>query len=81
MFGERDDGHFGVCPHCHKTDGFINIGRCHWMFCREHRSTWCIGSNLFSSWRSETEGEQLAQYEALDFDKYETVEPYFHPSN
>jgi hypothetical protein len=67
MSGDLVDDYFGVCPHCGKTDGYINIGRSHWMFCREHRVKWWIGSNIFSSWRYQTEAEQEAQYNALSF--------------
>jgi hypothetical protein len=74
------DDTFGLCPRCHKTNGFINIGRSHWMHCRKHRTKWLIGSNLFSSWRYQTEGEQRAQYEAMDFGSYENVEAFFYPS-
>jgi hypothetical protein len=52
----------------------------HWMFCREHKTRWCIGSNLFSSWRHETEAEQRAWYDKENFGSYETVEPYHAPA-
>ena len=29
----RVDNNFGGCPTCHKTDGFLNIGRDHWFVC------------------------------------------------
>lgn len=45
----------GVCPVCLRQDGFVNIGRDHWFYCERHRVTWCAGSNLFSSWREQTE--------------------------
>jgi hypothetical protein len=53
-----DTGYFGLCPTCHKTDGYLNVGRSHWFVCDEHRTKWCAGANLFSSWREETEAEQ-----------------------
>ena len=40
----RVDNHFGGCPTCHKTDGFLNIGRDHWFVCHHHRTKWCVGS-------------------------------------
>ena len=55
-----EDDYLGLCPHCHKTNGFINIGPSHWVFCEKHRTKWCVGSNLFSSWKSQTEAEQRA---------------------
>lgn len=46
---------YGGCPACGRTDGYRNVGRDHWFFCAEHRVRWWAGSNLFSSWRGETE--------------------------
>jgi len=40
------DGHFGLCPHCHKHDGYVNIGKGHWFVCHEHKVMWCIGYNF-----------------------------------
>lgn len=61
-----EDGHtyFGGCPVCGDNDGYVNIGRGHWLVCKEHRTRWFIGSNLFSSWRDETPEEQRR---AVDF--------------
>jgi hypothetical protein len=73
---EASDGYFGLCPKCHKSDGYINVGRNHWGLCEEHRTKWCIGSNLFSSWRDEHEAEQRRQYNALRFGTFEEVVPY-----
>ena len=73
------DDSFGLCPRCRKTDGFINIHSDHWMHCRRHRTKWRMGSNIFSSWRHETEADQRAEYESLDFGNYEEVEPFFYP--
>ena len=47
---------FGGCPHCHWHDGFINAGSDHWFYCEQHKVMWCVGSNLFSGWREQTEG-------------------------
>lgn len=49
------DEYFGGCPRCGQNNGFINIGRDHWFLCTRHKTTWCVGSNLFSSWREEDE--------------------------
>ena len=54
---------FGGCPVCHSHDGFYNAGKGHWFVCREHRTRWFVGSNLFSAWREETEEEQRHAYE------------------
>jgi hypothetical protein len=71
--------YFGVCPHCHKNDGFINISRSHWFLCDEHKVKWCVGSNLFSSWRNETEDEQRRAYDQRGVGNYAEVRPYFLP--
>ena len=55
MANEEVDTCFDVCPICSRHDGFINIGRGHWMVCHKHKKKWFIGSNLFSSWENEDE--------------------------
>ncbi len=66
------DDYFGWCPECGRRDGYRNIGRAHWFFCDAHRTRWCVGSNLFSSWRYEHEGiwrqngEHLCDYRDVD---------------
>ena len=52
------ESYFGGCPQCGKNDGCIHIGRAEWFFCKEHKTKWWVGSNLFSSWRVQTEQEQ-----------------------
>ncbi|MGJ8583878.1 MAG: hypothetical protein ACSHXD_07305 [Marinosulfonomonas sp.] len=49
--------HFGVCPVCKNYSGCLNIGRDHWFYCETHKTKWWIGSNLFSSWRNQTDEE------------------------
>ena len=39
---------WGDCPDCGHDDGYVNIGKGHSFFCREHKTTWFVGSNLFS---------------------------------
>ena len=73
---DGDDNDFGVCPRCHKTDGYINIGRSHWFSCNKHKVCWCIGANLFSSWKDESEEDQRRIYDKLGFGSYEEVEPH-----
>ena len=67
------------CPECDGGDGMINIGRSHWCYCNKCKVQWCIGSNLFSSWREETVAEQRARYHALGLQDY-TIWPDEHPS-
>ena len=69
------DNYFGGCPHCGQTDGCANVGRSHWFFCSTHETKWCIGSNLFSSWRNETEDEQRRAYDEIDLGEFTEVEP------
>ncbi len=65
--------YFGYCPECgplRYRDRCLNIGRAHWYYCEEHLVRWCVGANLFSGWRDETEEEQRAHYDALGFGFY-----------
>ncbi len=70
------DDHFGTCPECGSHDGYQNAGNAHWFVCHEHRTRWHVGSNLFSSWRSEDAIDQEFAY-ALDpgWGTYNEVEP------
>jgi hypothetical protein len=52
------DDYFGSCPNCHRNDGYENVGSDHWFVCHQHRVKWCVGSNLFSSWRDQTDQER-----------------------
>ncbi len=69
------DQYFGGCPHCGGQDGYLNLGRNHWFFCDRHKTTWCIGSNLFSGWRDETEEDWLRNEYKLNH--FITVEPLY----
>jgi hypothetical protein len=69
--------YFGMCPTCRSNDGHINVGKAHWFFCQEHRVTWMVGVNLFSTWHGETEAEQRAQYDELGFETFTTIEPSY----
>jgi hypothetical protein len=78
-FDKAGDYHFGVCPVCHKTDGYANAGRSHRFYCKEHKKSWLVGSNLFSSWRFETLGEQKQKWDEIGLSDFEDVEPYMGP--
>ena len=64
--------YFGGCPECGQTDGYLNVRSNHWFVCDTHRTKWCIGANLYSSWHDETEAdwrrndEKLAGYRDVD---------------
>ena len=67
------DEPFGGCPKCGKCDGFLNVARNHWAVCDAHKTTWSIGSNLFSGWLHETEADwQRSEYRLAH---YSIVEP------
>jgi hypothetical protein len=72
------DDYFGVCPTCGRNDGYINIGRGHWFYCSKHRVKWYFGSNLFSSWREQTEDEQRETYDELGFGEYTEFDEHHH---
>jgi hypothetical protein len=76
---EADDDYFGLCPICHKTDGYANAGRFHRFFCKEHKTSWGAGSNLFSDWRDQTEEEQHRIWDEIGLDDFQDVEPWRHP--
>ena len=75
--GQTQTGYFGGCPHCRTDDGCFNIESTHFLVCDRHRVKWCIGSNLFSSWRDETEDDWQKNFER--FADYREVEPYRDP--
>jgi hypothetical protein len=70
--GKAFDKHFGWCPECGRSDGYVNIGRSHVFYCDAHRTRWSAGSNLFSSWRYEDEAtwarnaEHVGPYREVD---------------
>ena len=65
---------FGACPECGKSDGYRNIYRLHFFYCDEHRLSWCVGSNLMSSWREESEEDWRSAWEHLK--GYRTVDGF-----
>ena len=69
------ENYFGGCPQCGGNDGFANVGRSHWGFCTKHKTRWCFGSNLLSSWRDETQDQQRTWYNANNLGSFEKVEP------
>jgi len=74
----QDSCYFGGCPVCGETDGYVNHGRHHWFVCDAHRTRWYAGSNLFSSWKDETEDEQQTTWAKIQ--QYQDVTPTV-PSN
>jgi hypothetical protein len=68
------------CPECGQHRDFVHIGRGHWGYCPDCRCMWMFGSNLFSSWRDESEAEQRARYDDLGLGEYRTATAGLHPS-
>lgn len=68
--------HFGVCPICHKTEGYLNVGNDHWFLCHAHKTKWVVGANLFSSAMDETPEQQREEQEKIGFASYTQVKPY-----
>ena len=70
------DEYFGGCPTCGKNDGYLNVARDHWMVCHEHKARWLVGSNLFSSWRDESEEDwQRNEYRMNGYAEVEPISP------
>lgn len=69
------DDHFGGCPECGGYDDVLNIGRDHWFLCSKHKTKWCFGSNIFSSWRDEDERVWRANWQRLE--EYREVRPVY----
>jgi hypothetical protein len=45
------------CPKCGCCSNIANVGRVHWGLCKSCGIRWCIGENLFSGWREESEAD------------------------
>ena len=74
----NDPSVFGGCPQCHRNDGYHrNVGRTHWYFCTEHKTKWVWGSNLDSSWRTDSEDDWVANQVFLK--SFAKVKPVYPP--
>ena len=71
--GKITYNYFGYCPHCDVSNMYCNIGRDHWFYCELHQVCWCVGSNLFSDWKEESE-ETWKENEAF-LEPFTVVEP------
>jgi hypothetical protein len=67
--------HFGGCPHCGKTEGYMNVRSCHWFVCDAHKVCWSPAANIFSDWRQET--EEVWRENARKLTAYREVEPIY----
>ena len=59
------ENYFGLCPICRETNGYLNIYKRHWFVCHRHKVKWCVGSNLFSSWKLESESQWKKNYDKI----------------
>src|SRR5690348_9790733 len=79
MLAPQDGGdmaHFGVCPTCWHSDGFLNVERQHWFVCHVHHVKWHVGSNTFSCWIYENEEDWRKNLELLStYREVESVTP------
>jgi hypothetical protein len=68
--------HCGVCPDCGKSDGFVNLGKEHWFICRDHKTKWFVGVNLFEGWENQT----VAQAQSIEImlETYKEIVPQRH---
>jgi hypothetical protein len=62
---DESGDYFGTCPECGKGGHYLNVGRNHWFVCDAHKVKWYAGSNLFSSWKEESEETWKANDELL----------------
>jgi len=72
------DDRWGQCPQCGSNDGYANVGPEHWFVCERHRTAWCPGRNLFSSWRHEMPEEWTATAERLE--TFTVIDPPYYPN-
>jgi hypothetical protein len=72
---KRSDRCFGACPICGCCDGYLNVERSHYAICKTHKAYWCIGGNLFDSWRHDTQAKWNANAALLE--TFTEVEPIF----
>jgi hypothetical protein len=77
---KAENEHWGVCPICHRNDGYVNLvndrgtGASHYMVCETHKTCWAFGANLLSSWMDETPEEREASRKKLE--QYRRVKPF-----
>lgn len=65
--------HCGLCPKCGKSDGYVNLGKEHWIICRDHKFKWFVGVNLFDGWQNQTVAQ--AQSIELMLNSYKEIVP------
>jgi hypothetical protein len=74
LIGQVLELDLGNCPVCGTNDGYLNLSRTHVFYCADHRVAWIVGTNLFNSWRQETEADwqrneaKLSNFKKIDRD-------------
>jgi hypothetical protein len=75
----KEEEYWGVCPVCHHSPHWLNIGADHWCYCPQHRVKWFVGERLFSCFMYETTEEQKAKSDTLNFGSYTEVDDVPRP--
>lgn len=68
---------FGVCPICGRNDGYLNLGRAHWFYCRQHQTRWLGGDDVFNTWRTERVDDWKKN--SHDIGQFKIVQAAFNP--
>lgn len=71
----KTDHYFGGCPECGGMDGMANAGKAHWFYCKQHKTMWTPGTNLFSSAKAETVEYQRNRWYEIGMDEFTIVHP------
>ena len=66
---------FGAC-YCGNGGKYFNVNRTHWFYCDDCKTMWCIGSNLFSGWRSES--EKIWEDNKEKYKNYKEIKPVYN---
>ena len=53
------DNHFGYCPRCRAEPTYLDVHKDNWCACLGCKVRWHVGWNLFSSWRHQTERQEI----------------------
>ncbi len=68
------DSYWGLCTCGQPGNRWINVRGVHFVLCTVCKTGWCVGANLVSSWRDETE-ELWAANEKMLKEEYTRIEP------
>ena len=71
LVGDYRSYYFGACECGLPAYRMFNYGRAHWYYCDDCKTRWCVGENLFSGWRDESEEDWERNRER--FEDYRTI--------